>query len=68
MTVFFLDGTKVTFRYPRQSGSDPATISATVARAHRGLYRGSRDFGAGVAGAENQACFGTTFGAEGSPS
>jgi hypothetical protein len=33
MTVFFLDGTKVRFRYPRQAGSDPSTIAATVKRA-----------------------------------
>ena len=33
LTVFFLDGTKVTFRYPRQSGTDPATIAATVKKA-----------------------------------
>ena len=33
MTVFFLDGTKATFRYPRQSGTDAATIASTVKRA-----------------------------------
>lgn len=33
LTVFFLDGTKVTFRYPRQAGTDPASIAATVKRA-----------------------------------
>jgi len=33
LTVFFLDGTKVLFRYPRQAGTDPATIAATVKRA-----------------------------------
>jgi hypothetical protein len=33
LTVFFLDGTKVTFRYPRQSGTEAATIAATVKRA-----------------------------------
>jgi hypothetical protein len=33
LTVFFLDGTKVTFRYPRQSGTDAATIAATVKKA-----------------------------------
>jgi hypothetical protein len=33
LTVFFLDGTKVTFRYPRQSGTDPATIASTVKKA-----------------------------------
>ena len=32
MTVFFMDGTKAVFRYPKQSGSDAATISATVKR------------------------------------
>jgi hypothetical protein len=33
LTVFFLDGTKVTFRYPRQSGTDAATILANIKRA-----------------------------------
>jgi len=33
LTVFFLDGTKVTFRYPRQSGTDAATILANVKKA-----------------------------------
>jgi hypothetical protein len=33
MTVFFNDGGKVSFRYPRQAGSDPATIANTVKRA-----------------------------------
>ena len=33
LTVFFLDGTNVLFRYPRQAGTDPATIAATVKRA-----------------------------------
>ena len=33
MTVFFLDGTKITLRYPKQAGTDPATIAATVRRA-----------------------------------
>ncbi len=33
LTVFFLDGTKVTFRYPRQSGTDASTIASTVKRA-----------------------------------
>jgi hypothetical protein len=33
LTVFFLDGTKVSFRYPRQAGSDPATIAGTVKKA-----------------------------------
>jgi hypothetical protein len=33
MTVFFLDGTSASFRYPRQAGADPATIAATVKKA-----------------------------------
>ena len=33
LTVHFMDGTKVSFRYPRQAGSDPATIATTVKRA-----------------------------------
>jgi hypothetical protein len=33
LTVFFLDGTKATFRYPRQSGTDAATILANIKRA-----------------------------------
>ena len=33
MTVFFLDGTKASFEYPRQSGTDQATIVTTVRRA-----------------------------------
>lgn len=33
MTVFFLDGTKVSFRYPRQAGTDPSTIAANVKKA-----------------------------------
>ncbi len=33
MTVFFLDGTKATFRYPRQSGTDSSTIASTVKKA-----------------------------------
>ena len=33
LTVFFLDGTRASFRYPRQSGKDQATIVATVRRA-----------------------------------
>jgi hypothetical protein len=33
MTVFFLDGTKVSFRYPRQSGTDASTIASTIKRA-----------------------------------
>jgi hypothetical protein len=33
MTVFFLDGTRASFDYPRQAGSDAATILATVKKA-----------------------------------
>ena len=33
LTVFFMDGTKASFRYPKQSGSDPATIASNVKRA-----------------------------------
>ena len=33
MTVFFLDGTRVSFVYPRQSGSDQAAIVNTVKKA-----------------------------------
>jgi hypothetical protein len=33
LTVFFLDGTKATFHYPRQAGYDPATILSNVKRA-----------------------------------
>jgi hypothetical protein len=33
MTVFFLDGTKVSYVYPRQSGSDQAAIVNTVKKA-----------------------------------
>jgi hypothetical protein len=33
MTVFFLDGTKASFEYPRQSGSDQSQIVTTVRRA-----------------------------------
>jgi hypothetical protein len=33
MTVFFLDGTKASFEYPRQSGTDQSTIVTTVRRA-----------------------------------
>jgi hypothetical protein len=33
MTVFFMDGTKVAFRYPKQAGTDAATIAANVKRA-----------------------------------
>jgi hypothetical protein len=33
MTVFFLDGTKASFTYPRQSGKDQAAIVANVRKA-----------------------------------
>jgi|tagenome__1003787_1003787.scaffolds.fasta_scaffold20817893_2 hypothetical protein len=33
MTVFFLDGTKASFEYPRQSGKDQAAIVGNVKRA-----------------------------------
>lgn len=33
LTVFFLDGTKASFSYPKQAGPNPATIIATVKRA-----------------------------------
>lgn len=33
LNVYFLDGTRVTFRYPKQAGTDPATIAATVKKA-----------------------------------
>jgi hypothetical protein len=33
MTVFFMDGTKASFRYPRQAGTDASTIAATVKKA-----------------------------------
>ena len=33
MTVFFLDGTKASFEYPRQSGTDQAAIVTNVRRA-----------------------------------
>jgi hypothetical protein len=33
LTVFFLDGTKVSYVYPRQSGSDQAAIVNTVKKA-----------------------------------
>ena len=33
MTVFFLDGTKVAFEYPRQSGSDQPAIVNTIRKA-----------------------------------
>jgi hypothetical protein len=33
MTVHFMDGTRMGVRYPRQSGTDAATIASTVKRA-----------------------------------
>ncbi len=33
LTVHFLDGSRVSYRYPKQAGSDPASIAATVKRA-----------------------------------
>lgn len=33
LTVHFIDGTRVSVRYPRLSGTDSATISAAVKRA-----------------------------------
>ena len=33
LTVFFLDGSKVSFQYPKQAGADRATIIATIKRA-----------------------------------
>jgi hypothetical protein len=33
MTVHFMDGTKMAVRYPKQAGTDPATIVSTVKRA-----------------------------------
>jgi hypothetical protein len=33
MTVFFLDGTRASFRYPKQAGNDAATILANVKKA-----------------------------------
>lgn len=33
MTVFFMDGTKVSFRYPKQAGTDASTIAANVKKA-----------------------------------
>jgi len=32
-TVHFLDGTKLTLRWPRQAGRDPAEIAASVKKA-----------------------------------
>ncbi len=33
MTVFFIDGTKASFRYPRQSGDDASSVLANVKKA-----------------------------------
>jgi hypothetical protein len=33
LTTHFMDGTKLSVRYPRQAGSDATTITATVKRA-----------------------------------
>ncbi len=33
MTVFFIDGTKASFRYPRQSGHDASTVLGNVKKA-----------------------------------
>ncbi|HEY7291048.1 MAG TPA: hypothetical protein VH583_14525 [Vicinamibacterales bacterium] len=33
LSVSFLDGTEMAFRYPRQSGNSPASILATVQKA-----------------------------------
>jgi hypothetical protein len=33
LTMHFMDGTKLVVRYPKQAGTDPATIAATVKRA-----------------------------------
>ena len=33
MTLFFMDGTKASFKYPRQSGNDAATVLANVKKA-----------------------------------
>ena len=33
LTVHFIDGTKVSMRYPRLSGLDPATLASQVKRA-----------------------------------
>ena len=32
-TIHFMDGTKLTLRWPRQAGSDPIEIAATVKKA-----------------------------------
>jgi hypothetical protein len=33
LTMHFMDGTKLVVRYPKQAGTDAATIAATVKRA-----------------------------------
>jgi hypothetical protein len=33
LTIHFMDGTKLVVRYPKQAGTDPATIAANVRRA-----------------------------------
>ncbi len=33
LIVRFMDGSKMTLRYPKQAGNDPATISANVRKA-----------------------------------
>jgi len=33
MLIRFVDGSKITVRYPKQAGNDPATIAANVRRA-----------------------------------
>lgn len=33
LTMFFMDGTKLLVRYPKQAGTDRATIAAAVKRA-----------------------------------
>jgi hypothetical protein len=31
--IYFMDGTKIALRYPKQAGTDPATIMANVKKA-----------------------------------
>jgi hypothetical protein len=33
LLIRFMDGSKITVRYPKQAGSDPATIAANVRKA-----------------------------------
>jgi hypothetical protein len=33
MTIHFMDKTRITFKYPKQAGTDVATITATVQKA-----------------------------------